>query len=97
MSARWDDARAKRTYANECNVATGGDEFVVSFGVEQAPQAGGAGGGIEVTRRIVLTPHVAKRLAVLLDRVVREQESRFGGPAAPPASPGQERSTRGTV
>lgn len=76
--ARWDDARAKRAYANECNVASREDEFVVSFGVTQAPQGEAQERRVEATQHILMTPHVAKRLAVLLGRLVQEHDARFG-------------------
>ena len=71
---RWDDSKARRGHANECAVALGRERIVVSFGVSQAPQAGQPDHLIEITREVAMTPYVAKQLAVLLDRVLREYE-----------------------
>lgn len=94
---RWDDSRAKRAYANECSVSTSREEFVVSFGVKQASQAERDEVLIEVAQRVVMSPYVAKRLAVLLDRVVREHESRFGGSPRASTRAGKEGDSVGTV
>lgn len=85
--ARWDDTKARKLHANECNVSTRGEEFVVSFGVGQAPAADDEL-VIELLQHLVMTPHVAKRLAVMLDGVLREHEARYGGGAAGHAQKG---------
>ncbi len=83
---RWDDTNMKSSYANVCNVASTREEFVLLFGVNQAWQAGQAEIPIQLTDRIIMSPFVAKRLALLLGNVLREYEGRFGaltGPGAP--------------
>ena len=88
--ARWDDSRAKRSHANECAVSAGTGQFVVSFGISAVPQAGHDAVVVEVTQRVAMTPRVAKQLAVLLDRVLREYESRYGGGRAGASDEGRE-------
>ena len=83
---RWDDTKAKRTHANECNVATRDEEFILSFGVSRAAQPERNELVIDLGHRIVMTPHVVKRLAVLLHRLLAEYEARFEAPR-PPATP----------
>jgi hypothetical protein len=88
---RWDDARARRAYANECGVTTTVDEIIVAFGVNRGAGIDAAAQDdalVEMTQRIVLAPHVAKRLAVLLDQVVRDHEARFA-PREPERAPGR--------
>jgi hypothetical protein len=68
----------KSSYANVCNVASTREEVVLLFGVNQAWQAGQAEIPIQLTDRIIMSPFVAKRLAGLLDNVLKEYESRFG-------------------
>ena len=83
---RWDDTGMKSSYANVCNVASTREEVVLLFGVNQAWQAGQAEIPIQLTDRIIMSPFVAKRLALLLGNVLREYEGRFGalgGPGAP--------------
>jgi hypothetical protein len=86
---RWDDGRAKRSHANECALSASKTQFVVSFGIAGAPQTGQDRGVVEVIQRVAMTPRVAKQLAVLLDRVLREYESRHGS-GQPPPSPGRK-------
>ena len=76
-TVRWDDTNAKRARANECALSANREQFVVSFGVTGAPQAGEDAVVVDVTQRLAMTPAVAKQLAVLLDRVLREYESRY--------------------
>ena len=80
---RWDDANMKSAYANFCNVASTREEFVLLFGVNQAWQAGQAEIPIQLTDRLIMSPFVAKRLAILLDNVLKEYESRFGSLSEP--------------
>lgn len=83
---RWDDTNMKSSYANVCNVASTREEFVLLFGVNQAWQAGQAEIPIQLTDRIIMSPFVAKRLALLLTNVLREYETRFGSMGTPGAT-----------
>lgn len=80
---RWDDTHMQTAYANVCNVASTQEEVVVLFGINQAWQAGQAEIPIQLSSRIIISPHVAKRLSTLLDNVLKEYESRFGALAGP--------------
>ena len=82
---RWDDTSMKSSYANVCNVASTREEVVLLFGVNQAWQAGQAEIPIQLTDRIIMSPFVAKRLALLLGNVLREYEGRFGSLGVPGA------------
>ena len=82
---RWDDTSMKSSYANVCNVASTGEEMVLLFGVNQAWQAGQSEIPIQLTDRIIMSPFVAKRLALLLGNVLREYEGRFGALGVPGA------------
>lgn len=75
---RWDDTNMKSAYANFCNVASTREEVVLLFGINQAWHSGQAEIPIQLTDRLILTPHVARRLSILLDNVLKEYESRFG-------------------
>jgi hypothetical protein len=33
---------------------------------------------VQLTDRVIMSPHAAKRLSILLDNVLKEYESRFG-------------------
>ncbi len=84
---RWDDSKARRAHANECTVSSNRAQFVVSFGVRQAAQAGQPDVLVEVTQRVTMRPDVAKQLAVFLDRVLRQYEARYGDGAQAAAPP----------
>jgi hypothetical protein len=68
----------RSSYANVCNVASTREEVVLLFGINQAWHAAQKEVAVQLTDRIILSPHAAKRLAVLLNNMVREYESRFG-------------------
>ncbi len=75
---RWDDSRMQSAYANVCNVASTQEEVVLMFGINQAWHAGQPEIPIQLSSRIIISPHVAKKLAILLNNVLREHEARFG-------------------
>jgi hypothetical protein len=78
MRIKWDDANMKSSYANVCNVTSTREEVVMLFGVNQAWNRGQKEVTIQLTDRIIVNPHAAKRLMMLLDGVVKEYEKRFG-------------------
>ena len=74
---KWDDSTMRTTYANVCNVTGTREEFALLFGTNQT--------GIDqkevsvrLSDRIILSPYAAKRLALLMNSVVKEYEKRFG-------------------
>lgn len=75
---RWDDANMKSSYANVCNVTSTREEVVMLFGINQAWNRGQKEVTIQLTDRIIISPYAAKRLATLLEGVVKEYEKRFG-------------------
>jgi hypothetical protein len=78
LQIKWDDANMKSSYANVCNVTSTREEVVMLFGVNQAWNRGQKEVTIQLTDRIIVSPYAAKRLALLLDGVVKEYEKRFG-------------------
>ena len=68
----------KSSYANVCNVTSTREEVVMLFGVNQAWNRGQKEVTIQLTDRIIVGPYAAKRLALLLDGVVKEYKKRFG-------------------
>ncbi len=75
---RWDDTNMQSSYANVCNVASTREEVVLLFGINQAWHSGQLEIPIQLTTRIIMSPHVAKRMAILLDNILRDYEARFG-------------------
>ncbi len=54
------------------------EEIVLLFGMNRAWHAGQKEVKVQLTDRTVLSPFAAKRLAVLVNNVVRDYESRYG-------------------
>lgn len=78
LRIRWDDSHMRSAYANVCNVASTREEVVLLFGINQAWHAAQKEVAVQLTDRIILSPHAAKRLAALLNNLIREYETRFG-------------------
>ena len=74
----WDDSNMKSFYANVCNVAGTREEIVLLFGMNQAWHSGQKEVKIQLADRVVMSPFVAKRLAVLLNRILEDYEARYG-------------------
>ena len=64
---RWTDSGAVTSYANSCSLDASAEAVFAHFGIDQ-----------RLTRRIVITPILAKRLAALLRKVVRDYETQYG-------------------
>jgi hypothetical protein len=74
----WDDSNMRTAYANVCNVASTREEVVVLFGTNQAWKGSEEEVTVQLSDRVILSPFAAKRLAVLLNNVISQYESRFG-------------------
>ncbi len=74
---RWDDSKMQSSYANVCNVSSTREEVVLLFGVNQAWQREQEV-TVQLTNRVILSPFAAKRLAGVLNNIMRDHESRFG-------------------
>ena len=68
MQVKWDDTNMKSSYANVCNVMSTREEVVLMFGVNQAWHAGQKEVTVQLTDRIILSPHAAQRFAFLLTK-----------------------------
>ena len=79
MQVKWDDTNMKSSYANVCNVMSTREEVVLMVGVNQAWHAGQKEVTVQLTDRIILSPHAAKRLSILLGNLMKQHEERFGG------------------
>lgn len=78
VKIRWDTSALKSSYANVCNVTTTREEVVLSFGMNQAWERGQDEMEIQLTHRLVLSPYAAKRLSLMLNRLIGEYEQRYG-------------------
>jgi hypothetical protein len=91
IRVRWDDANMRSQYSNVCNVTGTREEIVLLFGINQSWNSAQKELVVQLLEKVILSPFAAKRLNLLLTRVLREYESRYGqlqieaGDQAPPA------------
>jgi hypothetical protein len=78
QTLRWDDSKMTSTYANVCNISSTREEVTLLFGTNQSWHTGQKELAIQLTDRIILNPFAAKRMALLLNNIMKEYESRFG-------------------
>jgi hypothetical protein len=78
VSVRWDDSTMRSAYANVCNVTGTREEIVLLFGVNQSWNSAQRELVVQLLDRVIMSPFAAKRLNLLLTRVLREYESRYG-------------------
>jgi hypothetical protein len=74
----WDDSEMRSTYANVVNASSTREEVTLFFGTNQTwnPRKDKQF-HVHLTDRMVLNPHAAKRLWMLLGAILGEYESRF--------------------
>lgn len=82
----WDDSQMRTSYANVCNALSTREEVTLVFGTNQAWHADQDKVTVTLSNRLILSPYAAKRLNVLLTRLLETYEDRFGSLdiAAPP-------------
>ena len=77
-TVRWETSNLNSAYANVCNVTSTREEVVLNFGINKAWERGAQELEIELTNRLILSPFAAKRLALMLNKLINEYESRYG-------------------
>ena len=79
LNILWDDSEMQTVFANAVNASCTIEEFMLFFGANETwkPEPG-AQVRIKLNHRMVLSPHTAKRLSILLNAVLGEYERRFG-------------------
>jgi hypothetical protein len=94
-SVNWDDSSMATSYANVVNAFSTREEFTLLFGTNQTWSLGpGKSVDIKLSNRLVMNPLVAKRLHMLMGRLLEEYENRYGplemgGMAEPPQPPSE--------
>jgi hypothetical protein len=78
LRVKWDDSTMRSVYANVCNAVSTREEVVLLFGLNQGWHGGQKDVTVQLTDRIILSPHAAKRLQVLLTQLIKQHEERFG-------------------
>ncbi len=74
----WNDDDMATTYANVSNVAFTQEEVVLLFGMNQNWHGGQDEITIKLAKRMIMSPHGARRLQALLGNLLAQYESRFG-------------------
>lgn len=77
-TVRFDDSEVTHTYANVCNVSSSREEVVLGFGLNNAWERDASEVRVKLNSRVILSPYAAKRLSLLLNKVVQQYEARFG-------------------
>ena len=78
-SVKWDDSSMQTSYANVVNASSTREEVSLFFGTNQTWDFRESKEfAIQLNNRIVLNPFAAKRMLVLLSRIIGEYEKRFG-------------------
>ena len=75
---KFDDTGIINAYANVCNVSSSREEVVLVFGMNNAWERDASEVHVKLNSRVILSPFAAKRLALLLNSVVQQYETRFG-------------------
>ncbi len=68
----------KSTYCNVCNGSSTREEVVINFGVNDSWDMNRTRIEVDLEHRIVMSPHAAKRLADMMNRLIAEHEQRYG-------------------
>lgn len=75
---RWNTDQLKSSYVNFANANSTQEEVVLNFGMNNSWDRLAAEVEIELSHRIVMSPHAAKRLSELLLKLVAQYEVRYG-------------------
>jgi hypothetical protein len=87
----WDDSGMVSTYANVVNATSSREEVTLFFGTNRTWNVSKAESvAVNLSNRMILNPHAAKRLLVLLTAVLAEYERRFGKIVIRPDIPPEE-------
>ena len=79
VKVEWNDSKMQTTYANVVNASSTKEEVSIFFGTNQTWNlADDKELKVDLSDRIILNPHTAKRLTVLLGGIINEYEKRFG-------------------
>jgi hypothetical protein len=78
-TVNWDDSEMQSSYANVVNASSTREEVMLFFGTNQTwNPTPDRTFDVKLNDRVVLNPHAAKRLWILLGAILKEYENRFG-------------------
>ena len=81
VSIQWDDSEMESVYANVGTATANREEFFLLFGTHKnwrgtAPTDGAV--DVKISKRMVMSPFAAKRLALILSQSLDAYEKQFG-------------------
>ena len=68
----------KSSYCNMCSTNSTREEVVLNFGINEDWDRGLQDPVLTLEHRIILSPHLAKRLAQLVNKTIEDYEARYG-------------------
>ena len=68
----------KSSYCNMCSTNSTREEVVLNFGINEDWDRGLQDPVLSLEHRIILSPHLAKRLAQLVNKAIEDYEARYG-------------------
>lgn len=78
-SLKWDDSSMSTSYSNVVNLSMTREEVGLFFGTNLTSGVGPTNEvTIRLSDRIIMTPHAAKRLSLLLSANLKAYEERYG-------------------
>jgi len=75
---KWDQSQMRSIYANVVHVTGTREEINMVLGIHGAWRPDQGEVTVQVLDRVLLNPHAAKRLNILLTQVLREYEAKVG-------------------
>jgi hypothetical protein len=80
-AVNWDDSKMESLYANVATATANREEFFLLFGTHQNWRGSTKerkAVDVELSKRIVMSPFAAKRLAMILSHSLKAYEDQFG-------------------
>ncbi len=81
VSIQWDDSAMESVYANVATATANREEFFLLFGTHKnwrGTQPANGEVDVSLSKRMVMSPFAAKRLAVILNQSIDVYEKQFG-------------------
>lgn len=75
---KWNDSAMKTNYSNAFNVFSSREEVTLLFGTNQTLYSGQEEVNVDLSNRLILSPHRAKALSVMLNNVLSQYEKMYG-------------------
>ena len=75
---KWNDSTMKTHYTNAFNVFSSREEVTLLFGTNQTLYNGQEEVNVDLSNRLILSPHRAKALSVMLNNVLSQYEKIYG-------------------